>query len=371
MSIAIQEMRRKPARFGVAISILTLLATLLMLLGGLLDGLLQGSTSALRAQRGDVVAFSGQAKKSVPRSRITQATRAIVEKVPGVARVGGIGVAQLGARVPGQGVRDLVDVAMFGYEIAPKGVPQTPKDGNAYADRSLEVKGVRKGMTIAIGPARSPVKIIGWVDDLAYSGQGTLWVSPATWRATVNANRPGGGVGADVFQVLLVQRTAGGPSAVDLAGAIDAASGQTDSLTLDAAIEAIPGVVQQRSTFNQIIGVTVIIATVVVGLFFALLTVERVGLYGVLKAIGATSARLFRGVMLQALIVTAVASVIGGCIAVLLEVLIPAGSIPYTLLPVRVLSSVAFLLIAAIVGCTFSLRRVLRIDPAAAIGSGV
>ena len=84
MNIAVQEMRRRPGRFGVAICILALLATLLMLLGGLLDGLLQGSTSALAAQRGDVVSFSGQAKKSIPRSRITAEVRARVEQVPGV-----------------------------------------------------------------------------------------------------------------------------------------------------------------------------------------------------------------------------------------------------------------------------------------------
>ena len=49
--------------------------------------------------------------------------------------------------------------------------------------------------------------------------------------------------------------------------------------------------------FNQIIGVTLVIAVVVVALFFALLTVERVGLYGMLKAIGARSRTLFGGVV--------------------------------------------------------------------------
>ena len=52
--------------------------------------------------------------------------------------------------------------------------------------------------------------------------------------------------------------------------------------------------------FNQIIGVTLVIAIVVVALFFALLTVERIGLYGMLKAIGARSRTLFGGVVVQA-----------------------------------------------------------------------
>ena len=55
--------------------------------------------------------------------------------------------------------------------------------------------------------------------------------------------------------------------------------------------------------FNQIIAVTLVIAVVVVALFFALLTVERVGLYGMLKAIGARSRTLLGGVVAQAAIV--------------------------------------------------------------------
>lgn len=370
MKIALLELRRRPSRFATATVILTLIATLLMLLGGLLDGLLDGSTSAVKAQPGDVIVFSDTSESSFLRSRISPETRARVEAVPGVAAVGGIGVAQLGARVPGNDPRDLVDVALFGYQLAPEGVPDPPGDGEAYADRSLESGGVEEGMTIEVGPQRTPVTIVGWVDGLAYSGQGTLWANEATWREVVNENRPDAGVGDGVFQSLVVQAEPGTDPA-ELARLIDRETGDaTASLTLDDAVNAIPGVEQQSSTFSQIIGVTVVIATIVVALFFALLTVERTALYGVLKAVGATSRSLFAGVVLQAVVVTFVASSVGALLALGLDLAVPPGGIPYTLLPARILSSVVFLLVAAVVGCAFSLRRVLRIDPASAIGSG-
>ncbi len=126
---------------------------------------------------------------------------------------------------------------------------------------------------------------------------------------------------------------------------------------------------QQRSVFNQIIGVTIVIAVVVIALFFALLTVERTALYGVLKAIGARSRTLFGGVMLQAVVVAAIAAVLGGGLALLFDALIPAGALPYQLLPSRLLTSALALVVAAIAGSAFSLRRVLRIDPASAIGT--
>ena len=64
MRIALLELRRRPSRFATATVILTLIATLLMLLGGLLDGLLDGATSAVKAQRGDVIVFSETAESS-------------------------------------------------------------------------------------------------------------------------------------------------------------------------------------------------------------------------------------------------------------------------------------------------------------------
>ena len=369
MKLALLELRRRPGRFVVATAILTLIALLLMFLGGLLDGLIAGSTGALRAQRGDLVVYSSTSQDSLVRSRITPEVRATVEQAVGRERVSGIGNVQLGARIEGKGPRDLVPVVLFGYELPPRGLPDAvPGPGQVYADDSLRSEGVAQGSTVRLGPDRTAVTVIGFLDDSRYSGQGTLWGSLATWRSTLAANRPGARVGEGVVQALIVRAGAAGAAAD--AEAIDRATGgATSTLTIDQAIDALPGVSQQQTVFNQIIAVTVVIALVVVALFFALLTVERTGLYGVLKAIGATSGRLFAGVVLQALVVTAIASLIGGTIAVVLALVIPPGTIPYTLQPARVISSVLFLLVAAVLGCAFSLRRVLKIDPASAIGS--
>ncbi len=370
MNLAWRELRRRPGRFAVAAAILTLISLLLMFLGGLLDGLVASSTGALRAQQADALVFSANAQESLVRSRLEPTVRQQVEAVSGVEAVGGLGSVQLGGRLPGRDPRDLVPVVLFGYELPPRGLPdEPPPTGQAYADDSLRSEGVEEGTTVLLGPARTPVTVIGFLDDSRYSGQGTLWASLDTWRTALEANRPGERVGDGVVQALVVRAARGGASGLD--GRIDAATGgETRTLSVTGAIEALPGVAQQRSVFNQIIGVTVVIAIVVVALFFALLTVERTSLYGVLKAVGASSGNLFTGVVLQAVVVTAIASAIGVGAALVLDAVIPAGSIPFVARPSRLISNVAFLLLAAVAGCAFSLRRVLRIDPAAAIGGG-
>jgi len=365
VKLALKELRRRPGRFATATIILTLIAILLMFLGGLLDGLIASSTGAIRAQNADAIVYSGTAQASFVRSRIDPDLRAQVEAVEGVTEVGGIGNVQLGARVPGNGPRDLASVALFGYELAPDGVPDAPAYGQAWADETIKASGVTDGMVIEVGPARTPIEIIGFVEDTNFNGQSSLWASPDTWRDVLSANRPDAQLGPDVFQALIVRGDGDGlPDAIDAATA-----GATDSYTVDEAVAAIPGVTEQQNTFNQIIGVTVAIALVVIGLFFALLTVERTSLYGVLKALGAKSSTIFAGLVAQAVVVTAIAALVAGTLVVLLDLLLPAGSIPLLVTPGRILLSVALLLVAAVLGCSFSLRRVLRIDPASAIGT--
>ncbi len=266
--------------------------------------------------------------------------------------------------MPGNGPRDLANVALFGYEIAPEGVPAPPPDGQAYADEVLEADNVEEGMTILLGPARTPVEVIGFVSDTSFNGQGGLWTSEATWRTTLAENRPDAQLSDGVWQALVVTGDD------DVADQIDVATaGATDSYTVDEAVNAIPGVESQQGTFNQIIGVTIIVALVVIGLFFALLTVERLSLYGVLKALGAKSLTIFGGLMVQAVVVTLIASTVAGILVVLLDLVIPPGSIPIFVSAGSILSSTALLLLAAAVGCSFSLRRVLKVDPASAIGT--
>ena len=366
MRLALRELFRKPGRFGTATVILTLIAVLLMFLGGLLDGLLRLSTGALRAQSADAIVYSDSSQSSFLRSRIEAEDRAAIEAADGVDEVGGLGVVLLGARVPGNGPRDLANVAVWGYELPPTGVPAPPGPGEAFADDLLQADGVEIGQQLLVGPARTPITVVGWVTDTAYNGSGGLWADLDTWRDVLAQNRPDAVLADGVVQALAIN---GPGEPADVVAAADAANEGTYALTIDDAISEIPGVEAQSTTFNQILGVTVVIALVVIALFFALLTVERTALYGVLKAIGARSSTIFGGLVVQATAVTLIASAIAGVLVVVLDLIIPPGSIPLDVSPGRILLSVVLLLIAAVIGSAFSLRRVLRVDPASALGN--
>jgi putative ABC transport system permease protein len=365
MKNALRELRRRPQRFGAVVAALVVLTILLLFLGGLLDGLYIGATGAFRAQQASLFVYSADANDSAIRSRIPPEVRARVETVPGVRAAGGLGISLVGARVPGQ--RDLADAAVIGYERRPQGVPAVPPAGSAWADRRLEAFGVRLGQTLALGPGRIPIRVRGWVEDTNYLLQGALWVAPATWRSVQNASRPDAQFGPGTFQMLVVDTTG---DATAVGHRIDrATAGATKTLTKGAAILASPGTRQQKSTFNGIIGVTFAVVGLVVALFFALLTIERVPIYGVLKALGTTTRRLVAGVLLQAVVVATVAFTVGGLITIGLTHLLPAH-IPLLLVGSRAVTTFVGLVATAAIGGALSLRRIARIDPVTAIGTG-
>jgi len=367
MNLGLKELRRRPGRFGAAAAALVLISVLTLFLGGLLDGLYLGSTGALRAQPGDLMTFSGNSKLSVIRSRITGEQRAEIAKIDGVTAVGGVGFALVSAAVPNQS--EPASVTVIGYELAPAGVPDRPMVGEAYADQSLETKGVRIGQVLAVGPKQLPIKVVGFVSDTNFLQQGALWTAPTTWREVLASARPDQTLPSGTFQAVTVQtaRATDPAGQASIAASIDRSVAGVRTVTRDDAVLALPGIKEQNSTFTAVIGVTLLVAGIVVALFFALLTLERTGMYGVFKAIGASSGQVFAGVITQALVV----AVVSFLVSVLLVVLAAAGigdALPLTLVPRRLATTALALTVTAALGAAISLRRVVRIDPAAAIG---
>lgn len=365
MKLALLEMRRRPGRFAPAVLALMLLAALLVILGGLLDGLYAGFTGAMRAQPGSLLVYSADAKVSLPRSRIDAATTATVAKVPGVEHVGGLGIALFGAEVPGQATQ--VSVALFGYQRAPRGVPAPPDvTGQVYADMSLKASGVGVGDTLLLGPTRYPVSVVGWVSDTNFMLQGALWSNIATWREALASARPDLVMAPGAYQALTVS-TVPGTDPAQVASDIDTATGGTTQTVMrSVAVESLPGVKQQRSTFIAVIYTTLFVAALVVALFFVLLTLERVGMYAVFKAIGASSAQLVVQVVLQAAVIAALSFVLGALLAVGAAAVIPP-QVPVQLTVGRAVEVWGGLMVMATLGSALSLRRVIRIDPATAI----
>jgi putative ABC transport system permease protein len=368
VTLAVRELVRARGRFVAVGAALTLIAVLVLLLGGLLDGLIRGSTGLLRAQDGELIVYSTDARQTLERSVLRPDDRTVVEEVDGVATVTAFGAAVVTAAPPGADVDDpdddLLSVTVVGHED-PVGPVDAPSEAGATADERLLEDGVEVGDTLTL-PGDADVPVVATVPDVAYAGQPSLWVPLATYRELVAAARPDSPLGDDGVNALAVT-LADDADAAAVAAAIDEATGTTETLTVDDAIAAIPGVADQQGVFTAIIAATLLVAGLVVALFFALLTLERADLYAVLKALGASTRELATGVAVQAVAVALGAAAVGGALTVALAAVVPDG-VPVELLLSRALVAVGGLVVTAVLGSAVSLRRLTRIDPAEAIG---
>lgn len=364
MRLAWKELVRRPSRFLTAGGALTLIVVLLLILGGILDALTNASTGLLKAQSAPLIAYGADARDSIVRSRIPAEVHDDIRDVAGVHEATGLGVSLLAATVPGR--EEVADVAVFGYEAPNARVPAPPEPGQGYADASLQDDGVEIGTTVEIGVAGVPVEVVGFVEDTNYNLQGGLWVEAETWREILNANIPNAAVAPGTFQAIVITPEEG-VTPQELADRIDAEVAEAKVLTIDEAIAALPGVSQQQGVFGAIISTTFVVAGLVVALFFALITIERIGLLGVLKAIGASSRTLAAGLTVQAVLIATGAVAVGGLLTLALASVIPEA-VPLELSTGRFMFTAVGLVVTALVGSAISFRRIIRIDPASAVG---
>jgi putative ABC transport system permease protein len=344
-----------------------------LVLNALADGLYFGATGAIRTSGADLYVFSKDGRRQLARSTLPTAFEATIAGVPGVAAVAGVGALQGTGRTP---TGATIDVALIGYTPEQPGGPSHAINGRiprpdesfaAAADVSLEDKGIRIGDAITFSGTSQPITIVGFTSDSRYQLQPTLWTTIDTWRTVRNVARPEFQGRQDDVQAFAVQ-LASGASANITASAIDAAlGGQTETIDRATAVLALPGVKQQRSTFNQIIYTTFLVAAIVIALFFALITLEKRTQLAVLKALGASNRYLAAGIFVQSLLISAIAVVTGIVLSRLLATALPS-SVPITFRAATAVTIAAATVITGALGAAFSFRRVTRIDPASALG---
>jgi putative ABC transport system permease protein len=363
--LALNEIRRQRGRFAAIVSALSLIVFLVLVLGALADGLFFGATGAVRSTTATAYVFASDAEGSLVRSRLPEADVAAVAGAPGVEQAGPVGVLLTG----GTGPDGPIDLAVFGIDPGGAGSPQrvvegrlpaADETGTAAVDVRLRDAGVEVGSDIAVGGVTA--EVVGFTADSEYQLQPTAWTTVATWRAMRDAVRPELRGQGDTINAIAVVA----PADADLS-AIAAAVPETTVLTAEQTGLAIPGVEQQSSTLNSIIYTTLAVAALVVALFFALVVLEKRELFAALKALGASTLKLGSGVIVQALIASALGVIIGAVVARLFDLIIPP-EVP-TLYRTETLITIAiFTLVAGVVGALFSLRRIAKIDPATAIG---
>jgi putative ABC transport system permease protein len=366
MFLAAREIRRAKVRFGLLAGAVGLLVFLILFQQALLGSLVKSFTGALENQSGTVLVFAADARRNVEGSVIPPPVQQAVGAVEGIGAVAGLGEATFTFDAGGE----QVDTSVFGIELGGPGEPTQLVEGRlpegveeAVASSEDVDDGFALGDTITSASGSIPLTVVGLTEESRFSVSPTVWV---TFEAFIELRQAANPDARGVLPSVLAVTPADGVSAADVARRITEQVPEVEALTRAQAVADAPGVADVNTSFRLILGLAFVVVALVIGFFFLILTVQKVGSFTLLRAVGAPTGYLVRSLVAQIAFVVLAGLVTG----VLLTVLVVRGAsvgLPISLDPTTMAASAVGVVVLAAIGSLVTLVRVARIDPASIV----
>ncbi|GAB2540898.1 ABC transporter permease [Gracilibacillus alcaliphilus] len=134
-------------------------------------------------------------------------------------------------------------------------------------------------------------------------------------------------------------------------------------------LNTIPSYQAEQLSLNMIIWFLVVISGMLFGIFFYMMNVQKIGLYGILKAVGVKTSALFKMIWLQMLLITIIALAFSISLSHLFNLFAPAG-MPFHLTAITTIQLSVIFLIIGFAGATISGFQIKKAEPLQAIQQG-
>jgi putative ABC transport system permease protein len=359
--LALREIGRAKARFGLLTAAIALLVFLILTQQGLQSSLITSFVGAIQRQSAPVLVYSVDGERTLQGSIITPALEAQVAKVPGVAATGRIGqstftVAKNNGRPS--------DAALIGYEDANLGAPSPLVAGHLPTAAGEAVGSdadfrIGDRVTILGAATRPTFTVVGLARDAQIQVTPTLSVQ---WPDYVGAVRAANPDAAAVLPNVLGVAPDSGVTPSQVAANINAAIPQADALTRAQAAADTPGVTAVTSSFDVIFLLFALVVPLVTGLFFLIITLQKSRALTLLRAVGASGGVLVRALLIQVLIILGGGIIVGTALYALLS-RTKVGSLSLRIDPTAIATWAVLLLVLGVASAFAAVARVLRIDP--------
>lgn len=356
MFLALNEIMHSKLRYALVAGVMFLIAYLVFFLTGLAYGLAQDNRTAVDKWEADSIVLSKDANSNLGMSMITKKIAEEVEggKVAYLAQTPGV-VTSKDSTEEGK-----INVSFFGIDknqfIMPNLVEGKAfdNDDEAVGDISLkEEYGLAVGDTVKLSGSDKTFKLTGFTDHAKFD------VSPVLYT-TINAYQEIRFEKEDTSENARI-------NAIVVRGKISNLPEDLEQIKISKFINELPGYNAQVLTFGFMIGFLIVIAAIVIGIFIYVLTMQKINIFGVMKAQGITGGFIARSVVAQTFILSFVGILLGLLGTVGTSLVLP-DAVPFqsNWLFFGVIS--LLMLVVAVLGALFSVRTIVKIDPLKAIG---
>lgn len=368
--LGLREMKRRKGRFALLTAAVGVLVFLIVFQQALLGGLVGEFVGAIRHQSADVLVYGDEARLNLQGSVVPPPAVVAVGGVEGVAEARPLGVATLTVRAGGE----LTDATLFGHELGGPGEPtelaagrRPERDGEAVASAAAADEGFALGDTVVVEPGGEEITVVGTARDLSFSVTPTLFASYSTFEAVQLSVNPD--ARAVVPSAVAVDVEPGSDPAT-VAERIDAEVDGVDAATRARAASEAPGVQSVSQSFAVVLLLAYVVATIVIGFFFVILTVQKTATLTLLRAVGVRRRSLVGALAVQVAAVVGGGQVLGAALAAAALAAADTG-IEARVEPGALATTVAAVLALSALACLGAGRRIARLEPIAATLPGM
>ncbi|MFD0715531.1 ABC transporter permease [Paenibacillus sp. GCM10027626] len=341
MNMAWKEMMKSKAKFIILGSIIFLVSFLTFIISGLANGLSHDNAALIKDLPKGYFYMNTEAKKTYNLSKIDPSLQEQMMKEHEDAAAFSI---QMGF------VNDAEDkqhtVAFVTSTDSPFFEKVAP--GEIVLDRSLEKDGIKVGDVLTNNQFNGQFKVVKFVDQKKYSHAPVAFVNMDNYKEIYRTKG---------MQLMFVP----GKDTASITG--------LDSFSNNEFLNTISSYKAENMSLNMIIWFLIAISGLLFAIFFYMMNVQKIGLYGILKAIGVKTSTLFRMMWSQMFFITLIALVLSVALSQGFNMIAPEG-MPFSLtLSATIQLSVLFLVIGFI-GATLSGLQIRKVEPLQAIQQG-
>lgn len=360
MFVAWRDLKFARGRFALMGFVIVLISLLIGVLSGLTAGLAQQNISAITGLPVGRIVFGADgtgAELSYTESLITGDQWRRWADTPGVDTAEPLGISTVTAKAGNRTAGVSVFGVRPGSALAPAG--DLIGEGTAIlSGAAADDLGVEPGETLTFAGRTLAVAAVR--GDASFAHTPVVWTGLDAWRRTVPSVE---GHGEPIATVIALNTDPG----VDVRD-VDEAAGTTTVSTRDS-LAAIGSYTSENSSLQLMRGLLFVISALVVGAFFTVWTIQRSRDVAVLKALGASTARLLTDALGQAAVLLAGGTLLGTGLAIGLGAAVRGASVPFLLTPADAVVSAASLIVLGLLGSALSIRHITSVDPLTALES--
>ncbi|WP_066298355.1 ABC transporter permease [Bacillus sp. FJAT-29937] len=342
MNLAWKEMKKNKVRFLILGSIVFLVSFLTFIISGLANGLSQDNAALIKDLPDGQFYMSIDADETYNLSRIDSRIQDEILNTEKDAVAFSIQMGFLNDKTDKQqGVAFVTssDSKLFKHV----------KHGEIILDRSLKDKGIKVGDTLTNNQFSGTFIVKGFVDQKKYSHAPVAYINMEDYKEIYRVEE---------MQLMFIP---GGDSPQEFTG--------LQSFSQKDFLDTIPSYKAEQLSLNMIVWFLVAISGMLFAIFFYMMNVQKIGLYGILKAIGLKTSKLFKMMWTQMVLITVASLALSMSLSHIFNLIAPNG-MPFSLpLEITAQLSLVFLVIGFI-GATLSGLQIKKVEPLQAIQQG-